>query len=70
MIARVWYDKADDSGHPWRIRYADGALTRAEQVTFEYAETLFREEAFLELPGGPRGILEGELSRVTGEVPA
>ena len=69
MIARVWYDKAD-SERPWRIRYADGSLTRAEHVTFEYAETLFKDDAFMELPGGPRGILEGELSRVTGEVPA
>lgn len=69
MIARVWYDKAD-SERPWRIRYADGSDARAESVRFEYAETLFKADAYLELPGGPRGILEGELSQTVGEVPA
>lgn len=69
MIAHVWYDKTD-SERPWRIQYSDGTNTRAEKVTFEYAETLFRDEAFMELPGGPRGILEGELARTVGEVPA
>lgn len=69
MIARVWYDKAD-SERPWRIRYADGSDARAESVRFEYAETLFKDDAYLELPGGPRGILEGELSQTVGEVPA
>lgn len=68
MIARVWYDKTDNA-RPWRIRYADGSDARAEHVAFEFAETLFKDDAF-DLPGGPRGILEGELSRVTGEVPA
>ena len=69
MIARVWYDNSD-SERPWRIQYHGGSNARAEKVTFEFAETLFRTEAFLELPGGPRGILEGELSRTVGEVPA
>jgi hypothetical protein len=69
VIARVWFDKGD-TARPWRIRYADGSLTRAERVTFEYSETLFKSDAFTDLPGGPCGILEGELSRVTGEVPA
>ena len=68
MIAVVWYDKTD-SVRPWRIQYSDGTNARAEKVTFEFAETLFKDDAF-DLPGGPRGILEGELSRVTGEVPA
>lgn len=68
MIARVWYDKTDGD-RPWRIRYADGEDARAISVTFEYAETLFKDDAF-DLPGGPRGILEGELSRTVGEVPA
>ncbi len=69
MIARVWYDKTD-SDRPWRIRYHDGTNARAEKVTFEYAETLFQDNAFMDLPGGPRGILEGELARTVGEVPA
>lgn len=68
MIARVWYDKTD-SDRPWRIRYADGTDARAEHVTFEFCETLFKANAF-DLPCGPRAIIEGELSRVTGEVPA
>jgi hypothetical protein len=69
VIARVWFDKSDEA-RPWRIAYADGAQARAEHVEFEYAETRFSSGGFTELPCGPRGILEGELSRVTGEVPA
>jgi hypothetical protein len=68
VIARVWFDKSDQE-RPWRIRYPDGSDTRAEQVTFEYSETLIDHQGF-DLPCGPRGVIEGELSRVTGEVPA
>jgi hypothetical protein len=69
-MARVWFSRGDEA-RPWRISYVDGKQTRAEAVEFARAATLFQTEGFRELlPEGPRGIVEGDLYRVVGEVPA
>jgi hypothetical protein len=68
-MARVWFSRKDPA-RPVRIAYANGSHAVAEKVTFEFAETLFADAGFSELPDGPRLIVEGELSSVVGEVPA
>jgi len=69
VTGSVWFDKSD-AERPWRIRYANGVDARAEYVELADAATRLKADGFMELPGGPRGIIEGEITSTVGEVPA
>jgi hypothetical protein len=50
----VWF--VPDAQRPWRV--FDGGITYVcRSVSAEGAETEFRDEGFLDLPGSPRGVL-------------
>lgn len=53
----VWFARA---GH-WWIRWPDGRTEKAMEVALTDAETEIKDDAWLDLPGGPRGIIHGTL---------
>jgi hypothetical protein len=56
----VWWNKSGEGG-PWLVRFPDGTIGRCEWVTFGECRTDINHEGFRDLPGGPRGVLRGEV---------
>lgn len=57
-IVKVWFDK----GGFWHVAFEDGTVRQAGQVNLDACVTQYKADGFMELqPGGPRGIVVGEL---------
>lgn len=69
MKARVWFDRSDNA-KPWLIAYESGRVARAEWVMLASAQTEFDNDAFMDLPGGPKATITGYVIKTTGEVNA
>jgi hypothetical protein len=58
---RVWFSAvgaSQEPRRPWAVMAPSGALYLAANVGAKVAQTTFSDEAYRELPGGPRGVLE------------
>lgn len=60
----LWWASKLDGGEDvphWKIRFMDGETKNCSAVAMATSETALNPDGFLELPGGPRGIIRGEL---------
>jgi hypothetical protein len=59
MITAVWW--SNDGGMHWRFMNESGELVKAKWIRFGSGTTDLRSEGFLELPGGPRGVIRADV---------
>lgn len=59
-MIRLWWSRAGaESGHPWRVQWPDGRVTLHKLVTIAGGVMQTRSELVaLDLPDGPRGVIE------------
>ncbi len=61
----VWFSAA---GH-WFVAFPDGRVEKASEVQLDNAITRYKADGFRDLlPGGPRGVIVGELVGMVGAI--
>lgn len=69
MNVRLWFSKGGEPARPWLVQYDDGRQVRAAAVRLSNAETSYDEKGFLELRGGPKAVMRGDLEWLWDALP-
>lgn len=67
MIVRAWFCRNYEPERPWM--YTDGErVWAAADVRLNNTRMHYNSSAFMALPGGPKGIIEGTLVAAVDEI--